>query len=223
MPLAPGPHPEAAPSWSKPPAVPHGAAVETAGTHRPGLPVALQLLLPLFKTVLPVQGLDGSAQKVPNRSLITCRPPPGQAATGCLPPFPVQSPERIWGRNGPSLPGSQTASDKLITTACCWQAGPQRPGPTQEKSVRGAGQQSQGQAHPRLAPARTHSSLWRRRPPSLCPQAHRRVRLPCQARTFKAHFTLRFLPSTCLSKAQGFWVLRQETNLHGLFFCAALK
>lgn len=70
------------------------------------------------------------------------------------------------------------------------------------------GNRESGQAHPRLAPALAAPTLQLTgagdpHPSVLRP--HRRVRLPCQARTFNSGplHTYGFSPSTCLSKLKG--------------------
>lgn len=113
------------------------------------------------------------------------------------------------------LPGSQTASDKLMRQRAAGRLGFEA-GPTQEKSVRGAGQQGvRGQAHPDAGScARTLFSSQAQATPiplssgptggSDCPAKPGPLIL--------GHFTHCGFSQHPACQSSRVWVLRQETN-----------
>ena len=93
-------------------------------------------------------------------------PPPGQAARQVPSTVPCSVP-RSGSEAGmdSTLPGSQIASDKLRTTARCWQAGPRGPGSLGRRACGEQGSGESGPGPPRAGSCpHTHSSAHRRRP-----------------------------------------------------------
>lgn len=145
----------------------------TAGTPRPGLPAAAPAAASPVQDSASCTGTRWLCAENGSRSLITAGPSrPGRRWV------PSTVPRSVPGRGSEAgmdsmLPGSQTASDKLITTAHCWQAGLRGPGRLRRRACGEQGSRESGPGPPQAGScARTHSSAHRRRrPPSLCPQA----------------------------------------------------
>lgn len=74
---------------ARPHRLPHGAAVGEQELLRQACLLQLRMLLPLFKTVLPVQGLDGSGQRTAAAASDYWVPAPGRVAGGGLPQVPA--------------------------------------------------------------------------------------------------------------------------------------